>query len=101
MRCNGNDYDFDPGMAGDQDGVLATGSLAQCYANWGSSSRIYDLSGNIEEWAQARSSGVNPIRGGSMNDTRRGIECDFDFVVANDSFQIPSVGFRCCRTSAP
>jgi len=29
------------------------------------------------------------------------MRCDFDFVVANDTFRVPSVGFRCCRSTAP
>ena len=99
--CNGNDYDTS-GAAGDQDAVLATGSLPMCYANWGSTAnRVYDMSGNVEEWAQRRSVGVNPLRGGSTNDTSGGIRCSFDFPVASDTFQIPTVGFRCCRSTAP
>ena len=98
--CNGNDYDPSP-APGDQDITLATGSRASCYASWGGSSRIYDMSGNVEEWTAARASGVNPLRGGSSNDTAGGMRCDFDFVVANDTFQVPTVGFRCCRSSAP
>ena len=99
--CNGNDYDFDLGTAGDQDGLLATGALTSCYANWGGSDRIYDLSGNVKEWTVQRSAGVNPLRGGSFNNTAYGISCEFDFVVADDTFQFQNVGFRCCRTSAP
>ena len=99
--CNGNDYDFDTGTPGDQDGLLATGALPMCYANWGGTARIFDMSGNVEEWAQARSAGVNPIRGGSYNDTAGGMRCEFNFVVAGNSFRLPSVGFRCCRQTAP
>jgi hypothetical protein len=101
--CNGNDYDFVPGGA-DQDGLLPTGppTLASCYANWGSTAnRIFDLSGNLKEWTVARSAGVNPLRGGSYNNTAIGTSCDFDFAVADDTFQFPNVGFRCCRTTAP
>ncbi|HJL04418.1 MAG TPA: MopE-related protein [Polyangiaceae bacterium LLY-WYZ-15_(1-7)] len=100
--CNGNDYDTsaDPG---DQDAALATGSLPMCYASHGGSAsdRIYDLSGNVKEWTQRRSAGVNPLRGGSYNNSRLGLRCDFDFTVADDAFQIANVGFRCCSDTAP
>jgi formylglycine-generating enzyme required for sulfatase activity len=100
--CNGNDYDPIPG-APDDDIVLATGALSSCYASHGggASRRIYDLSGNVKEWTQARSVGVNPLRGGSYNNSRLGLRCDFDFTVADDDFQIANVGFRCCSTTAP
>jgi len=98
--CNGNDYDFSP-APGDQDGLLATGALAACYANWGGTRRVFDMSGNVKEWTAQRSAGVNPLRGGSFNNTAVGTSCDFDFVLADDSFQFENVGFRCCRTSAP
>ncbi|MCZ7680055.1 MAG: MopE-related protein [Sandaracinaceae bacterium] len=98
--CNGNDHD--PSSAsGDQDVLLTAGALSMCYADWGGAGRVFDLSGNAEEWTQARSSGVNPVRGGSYNDTSGGMRCDFDFVVANDTFRVPNVGFRCCRSTAP
>jgi hypothetical protein len=101
--CNGNDYDFDPGTSpANEDGVLPTGSLASCYADWGSASaRIFDLSGNVKEWAEARSPGVNPLRGGAANNTAGGIACAFDFVVGDDDFLFDNVGFRCCRDTAP
>jgi len=101
-RCNGNDYDPD-GAAGDQDRVLPTGSLPMCYANHGGgmSGRVFDMSGNVKEWTEARSAGVNPLRGGSMNNTRGGISCGFDFTVADDDFQFTNVGFRCCSDVAP
>ena len=98
--CNGNDYDPVAGPP-DDDLVLATRSLPMCYASHGGSSRIYDLSGNVKEWMQARSAGVNPLRGGSMNNPSNGLRCDFDFTVADDVFQLTNVGFRCCSDTAP
>ncbi|HJL44335.1 MAG TPA: hypothetical protein RMG45_00755, partial [Polyangiaceae bacterium LLY-WYZ-15_(1-7)] len=73
------------------------------YASHGGSAsdRIYDLSGNVKEWTQRRSAGVNPLRGGSYNNSRLGLRCDFDFTVADDAFQIANVGFRCCSDTAP
>jgi len=84
MVCNDVNYDFDPGTPGDQNGMLATASLPMCYAGWSGGDRIYDMSGNAEEWTAARQPGINPLRGGSNNDTSGGTRCDFDFIVADD-----------------
>ncbi len=101
--CNGNDYDTDPGTAGDQDDILVTGDRNQCRAQQTGvgANDIFDLSGNVKEWAVSRPSGANPLRGGASNNPAGGIECDFDFTVADDFFQIDNVGFRCCSDEAP
>jgi hypothetical protein len=100
--CNGNDFDTNMSMPGDQDAILPTGTMTSCYARWGAamSNRVFDLSGNVEEWTR-RAGGINHIRGGSNNDSAGGLRCDFDFVVADELFRFPNVGFRCCRDSAP
>jgi hypothetical protein len=98
--CNGNDLDFDPGTPADDDGLKATGALAQCRATWPGGA-VFDMSGNLKEWTKERMQGVNPLRGGSFNNTATGLSCTFDFVVADDSFQFQNVGFRCCRSTAP
>ena len=101
-KCNGNDYDSNPAAPGNQDALLATAALTQCYAGWGgATNRIHDLSGNVKEWTLERSAAVNPMRGGSYNNTANGIACGFNFVVADDAFQFANVGFRCCRDTAP
>jgi hypothetical protein len=97
--CNTNDYNngndnvsrTNPGT----DKVLATGSLGSCYREH-NSARVYDLSGNVKEWVQARSSGVNPLRGGAMNNTAIGTRCDFNFTLADNNFLFFNAGFRCC-----
>ena len=94
--CNGNDFDTDPVTAGDQDAVRATMSMPMCYSSW-PGGRVFDMSGNVREWAQARAAGVNPLRGGSTLDTAGGIACTFSFSVASDVFQENILGFRCCR----
>jgi formylglycine-generating enzyme required for sulfatase activity len=94
--CNGNDRV--PG----NDAVLATGSLQYCYRDHTSTlptSRVYDLSGNVKEWTEARSSGVNPLRGGAMNNPSAGTSCNFNFTVADDNFLFFNAGFRCCYTA--
>ncbi|NOY91478.1 MAG: formylglycine-generating enzyme family protein [Deltaproteobacteria bacterium] len=101
--CNGFDNDVDPGTPGIQNGILATGTETSCYARWGAAAtqRIYDVSGNAQEWTAPRSAGVNPMRGGSYNDLSGGTKCQFSFEVAGDTFRAPNVGFRCCRSTAP
>jgi formylglycine-generating enzyme required for sulfatase activity len=102
-KCNGNDFDFNPATATiNEDGLLPTGSRTSCYANWGSAfNRLFDMSGNVKEWAAERAPAVNPLRGGSYNNTSNGISCQFNFVVADDTFQFANVGFRCCRDTPP
>ncbi|MFK7986869.1 MAG: MopE-related protein [Sandaracinaceae bacterium] len=99
--CNGDDLDTNGSVPGDQDDVLPTGSLPMCYANWSGSRRAFDMSGNVEEWTAPRAPGVNAMRGGSANDTPGGTQCGFNFVVAGDAIALPTVGFRCCRDTAP
>ncbi len=94
--CNGNDFDPIAG-APDDDLLLLTGEMAQCFADWDAAGHIHDLSGNVKEWTAQRSAGVNPLRGGAYNTPRLGMRCDADFIVADDSFFFPNVGFRCCR----
>ena len=95
--CNGKDYDSNPTTAEDDDAITYSGEMANCYADWGLAGAIYDLSGNVKEWTQARSAGVNPLRGGSYTSPATGISCTFNFTVADDSFLFSNVGFRCCR----
>ncbi len=103
--CNGNDFDFDPATAGDQDGLLKTGALASCFASWGTvATRIFDMSGNAKEWTQSGAgdpANTRRLRGGSFNNTANGIACNFRFAVADATFQFQNVGFRCCRDTAP
>ena len=59
------------------------------------------MSGNAKEWTNARSAGVNPLRGGSYDDTQIGISCQWNWVLADDTFRFQNVGFRCCRSTPP
>ncbi len=96
-KCNGNDYDTDGATLGDQDDILPTGTMSACYADWGAAGKVYDMSGNVKEWAQSRGTDANPFRGGASNNTAKGISCTNDFGVVSDTFAFPNVGFRCCR----
>ena len=93
--CNGKDF---PGTQPDTDGVIATRSLAQCRAGAGG---MFDMSGNLREWTQARSPGVLPLRGGSFDSVPLALRCDFDFTVADGTFRYGNTGFRCCSSTPP
>ncbi len=97
--CNGKE--FEDASLGPGRWLLPTGHLPECYADHGADKRIYDMSGNVKEWAEGSTAGVNPLRGGSMNNVAEGLRCDFDFAAANDTFKFQNVGFRCCSSEAP
>jgi MYXO-CTERM domain-containing protein len=105
--CNGNEYDFDPGTAGDQDGILSTAFLPQCGSDQLAGAGldlVYDLSGNIKEWTSTNPAGGGVeyrIQGGAYNNPAGGLRCDFSFTVGEPSFHFPNVGFRCCSGVAP
>jgi hypothetical protein len=118
--CNGNDFDADTDLLGDQDMVHPTGWFDYCYRDHtggGGTGLVYDMSGNVKEWVERYGDAetdefFNPLRGGAMDNTDRGIACDFDFVLArhrlepdddpvNPEFPLYSytnAGFRCCWT---
>jgi len=94
--CNGDPFDTDGVTAGDQDGILASGAMAACYAN-GTTADAFDMSGNVKEWTAARAAGQNPLRGGASNNETAGLACGLSFTLADDQFFFPNAGFRCCR----
>jgi len=98
--CNGYDNDINPGMTGRQNGLVPTGSMGNCYASWGGSNRIHDLSGNAKEFTSPRSAGVNPLRGGGYNSIAVGTSCDFAWTTVSDTFTFVHTGFRCCYSGA-
>lgn len=95
--CNGDDFDTNTSITGDQDDILKTRSLASCFANVDTG--VFDMSGNVKEWTLAHQPGENPIRGGASNNTAVGISCALNFTLGDDSFFFPNVGFRCCRNA--
>ena len=95
--CNADDYDTDAVTAGDQDGIIPTGTLGSCFANQAATNDAFDMSGNVKEWTSARVAGQNPLRGGASNNEVAGTTCSLNFTLANDTFFFPNVGFRCCR----
>jgi formylglycine-generating enzyme required for sulfatase activity len=96
MTCNGRDY------AAASDAVIATGAATSCFANWGTAAtRIFDMSGNLQEWTAPRTAGINPMRGGSFNDIAGGLTCQYSFEVGGNTVAVPNTGFRCCRDTMP
>jgi hypothetical protein len=96
QTCNADPFDTDPLIAGDQDGVLATGTLPACFANHAGQD-AFDMSGNVKEWTLARAANQNPLRGGASDNEVIGTTCQINFSLADDTFFFPNVGFRCCR----
>jgi hypothetical protein len=99
--CNGHDITA-TASTGDHDALQATGAKAQCYADFMSAGKVFDLSGNAKEWTVGpMSPSQNPLRGGAYNNDPVGLRCDFDFTVGAPDTRLPSIGFRCCTNSAP
>ncbi|MET0385726.1 MAG: MopE-related protein [Polyangiales bacterium] len=99
--CNGHDKSKQPGQP-DTDALLPGGGKSACYADFGDTQRVFDLSGNAKEWTTGPDSpGTNPLRGGSYNNNAEGMRCNFDFTLGAADLRLPNVGFRCCSSSEP
>jgi hypothetical protein len=104
--CNlGPTYDFAPGTAGDQDGLLPAGSvnLTGCWADWSGlqgnlpgSDAIYDLTGNLREITKS-GPGAYPLVGGSfLTQSELGATCTLATDQVDQAFAGRDAGFRCC-----
>jgi len=111
--CNlGPTFDFSPGTAGDQDGLLLTGStlLGNCWADWSNlqgntaaTNKIFDITGNLREITKNAAGTAYPLMGGAFNTgDEGGGACTFDFYATKStSFKLFDLGFRCCFAQDP
>jgi hypothetical protein len=106
--CNG--YDKGAGA------TVTGGTVTGCIADFGTAGKVYDLSGNVKEWAAttlAASSPFHPtafeMRGGAYNTASfvvggatvaPGLQCDSSVPAPASDVILPSVGFRCCHPGA-
>ena len=110
--CNlGPSFDFNSGVAGDQDGLLSTGSalLQNCWSPWenlqsnpvGVNGRLFDITGNLREITRLNAT-TYTLMGGAFNSAAEaGSTCDFTFYNVDDEFKFFDTGFRCCFTQNP
>jgi hypothetical protein len=112
--CNiGPSYDFDAATAGDQDGLLVTGSpaLGNCWSDWSNlnanpatANKLFDMTGNLREITVGTGNPVPyVIMGGAFNSqTDSGATCQFKFYQTTDpTLQFYDTGFRCCFSADP
>jgi hypothetical protein len=101
--CNTQSNDGDAGMAGDQDVVTRTGSLASCKSTATGALGVFDLSGNLKEWTDEDTGNPNIKiqRGGSYQSPSTGATCQFKLTRAAIGAIEQETGFRCCRATAP
>ncbi|MCA9527260.1 MAG: SUMF1/EgtB/PvdO family nonheme iron enzyme, partial [Myxococcales bacterium] len=91
--CNGGGHDAEPGRPGDQDAVLACGSLATC-----ARAGVFDLSGNLKEWTSDTRDRLRVVRGGSYEtNVAAGLACAQENDLKDPTLRHPGIGFRCCR----
>ena len=111
--CNGFDYG-----AG---APLTAGTATACTSDFGMAiGKVYDLSGNVKEWAAPTlDTGTPPhpatfeMRGGAYNTlsfvdsssgtattVAPGLQCDSNTLAPTSDVLLPSVGFRCCHPGA-
>lgn len=93
--CNGADRATPPV-------VQPTGASAMCTSEAG----VVDLSGNVKEWtndvrAMSASGDTVVIRGGSFDSPQLGLTCQTDLSRATEDTLLPTLGFRCCSSTAP
>ncbi len=109
--CNlGPSFDFSP-TPGQQNGLLPAGSnlLQNCWSDWSgqlsntpSTSKIFDMTGNLREIARDVVNSSYKLVGGAF-DTQdpNGATCDFTFYTVSQSYQFFDTGFRCCFSADP
>ena len=103
--CNGIDF-VAPGNDIEPTGWTGTGAMtSNCFRTQAAPNQtsVFDLSGNVKEYTQARLDGALPVRGGANNSPANGMTCQFDFTVwpNTNAAKFVNTGFRCCKGTAP
>jgi len=39
------------------------------------------------------------VRGGSYDNVKQGLTCEFDFIAFDEDVEFPNLGFRCCSAT--
>ena len=109
--CNiANSFDFDKVKAGDQDGLLVTGSplLSSCFGDWSAlqgnsaaNDKIYDITGNLREITKISANTYNLLGGAFDSQDENGSSCQFTFYTVDQNFKFYDTGFRCCFSADP
>jgi hypothetical protein len=109
--CNlANTFDFDTAKAGDQDGLLVTGSgsLSKCYGDWSNllgntaaNDKIYDITGNLREITKISANTYNLLGGAFDSQDENGSSCQFTFYTVDQNYKFYDTGFRCCFSTDP
>jgi hypothetical protein len=109
--CNlGPSFDFSPGTAGDQDGLLptASSSLATCWADWNAlqgnttaTNKIFDITGNLREVVKQATNDYRLMGGAFNTGSDQGATCTFTFYSVNQDYKFFDTGFRCCFSTNP
>jgi hypothetical protein len=101
--CNLLEYDFTKSIAGDQNGLLPSGSslLASCASDFTNlygnvSPLVRDLTGNLREIVKDEVTLGHRLMGGGFGTSEGGATCGFSFYSVAPSYQLYDTGFRCC-----
>jgi len=61
---------------------------------------VFDMSGNLKEWTGTEvDTDAYRVRGGSYDNVKQGLTCEFDFIAFDEDVEFPNLGFRCCSAT--
>jgi serine/threonine protein kinase len=75
------------------DDIYLSGTKKNCRSGW----QVFDMSGNFAEWTGTQAKeGRYIVKGGMLNDARRGTRCAFT-TDERSNYINPTLSFRCCK----